>query len=290
MKQYKKRSAINGKMEKTCCKCKTLLDISNFGKLKSSPDGLRYDCKNCRKDYRKQNRDKINKKLKKYYQDNKEKLLKQNKEYRINNIEQINKQRKEYRNRPEIKDHIKQKNKDYLPIKKEKIKEKRKTDKNFQLSEILRSKIHKFLNNKPTSYKNIIGCNLDFLKKWLEFRFDDKMTWDNLGKYWQIDHIIPISLFNFNDEKNKNICFHWTNLQPLLTYQNKNKSNKIYLHYYFNNIVNINRFHKKYNNFLGYQAIRESVLWLKKNYFKYGENPTDKDVNTSEIGNQQPSS
>ena len=276
-------------MEKTCCKCKISQDISNFGKLKSSLDGLRYDCKCCRKIYRENNKNKINLKLKMYYKENKEQLLKKNKEYRKNNIETIKKQRQEYRNRPEIKIHIKQKNKEYLPIKKEKIKEKRKIDNNFKLSEILRSKIHKILKNKKTSYQNTIGCDILFLIKWIEFRFDDKMTWDNLGTYWQIDHIIPISVFDFNNEINKNICFHWTNLQPLTSQQNKEKSNKIQLHYYFNNIVNINRFHKKNNRFLGYQTIRESILWLKKNYFRYGENPTDKDAITSEIGNQQPS-
>jgi hypothetical protein len=41
---------------------------------------------------------------------------------------------------------------------------------------------------------------------------------------------------------------------------------------------------------LGYQAIRESLLWLKKKDFRYGKNSPYDGVNTPEIGNPQPSS
>ena len=278
-------------MEKKCCKCEVLRNITEFGKLKNSPDGLRYDCKICRKKYRDVNRDAINAKLKTYYKENKEYLLKQNAEYREQNVQSISEQRKQYRNRKEVKDHIKKKNEEYLPIKKEKIKIKRKTDKNFQISEILRSKIHKMLKGLPTSYQSLLGCDIEHFKKWIEFRFDENMNWDNLGSYWQIDHILPINSFNFNDEKSKNICFHWTNLQPLESSENRSKSDKLQPHYYFNNIVNINRFNTKFDQFLGYQAANESLQWLKKKDFRYGKNPTYENVlqNTFEIDNPQPS-
>lgn len=288
IKRYKINSAINGRMEKVCSKCKSVRQLSDFGNLKNSPDGLRYDCKMCRKDYRLKNSDVINEKLRKYYKENKETHLENCKSYRIENNDKINQQRKEYRSRPEIKEHIKIKNKEYLPVRCEKIKDKRLNNKNFQLSEILRSKIHKMIKGLPTSYQNIIGCDMDFLKKWIEFRFDENMNWDNLGTYWQIDHILPINAFDFGDDKNKFICFHWTNLQPLIKFENQSKSNKLQLHYYFNNIVNINRFNKKYNNFLGYEILNESLRWLRME-LRYRENPPDEGVNTPEIGNQQPS-
>jgi hypothetical protein len=41
---------------------------------------------------------------------------------------------------------------------------------------------------------------------------------------------------------------------------------------------------------LGYQAINESLLWLKKKDFRYGKNASYKDVTTSEMDNQQLSS
>ncbi len=277
---------------KICCKCKIEKDISQFGNLKSSKDGYRYDCKICRKTYRENNRDIIKQKQQEYYFDNKDILLEKNKSYRIRNIEQINIQRKEYRNRPEIKEHCKQKNKDYLPIRKEKIKQKRKTDLNFQLSEVLRSKIHRMIKGKETSYKKLIGCNVEFFIKWIEFRFDSNMNWNNYGTDWHIDHILPISIFDFSKINEQQICFHWTNLQPLNGLENQQKSNKIELHHYFNNLVNVIRFNSKYKNFLGYQILNESLKWLRDNDLRYGKNASYnlEFNNSNKIDNPQPSS
>jgi hypothetical protein len=269
---------------KICGKCKLEKSVLNFGSLKTSSDGYRYDCNQCRKEYREINKLQIKEQQKKYYEKNKVALTEKQKLYRIDNKDKINIHRKEYRNRENIKKHIKEKNKEYLPIKKEQIKNKRKTDSNFQLSEILRSKIHKMIRGKETSYKNIIGCDIFFLKKWLEYRFDKNMNWENLGDYWQIDHIIPINAFNFKNTNEPYICFHWTNLQPLTCNENRSKSNKIYLHYYFNNIISINRFNTKYRQFLGYQMINESLSWLRYNELRYGKNPPD-----ITMDNQQPS-
>ena len=270
---------MNGRMEKICCKCKVVICLSEFGNLKNSPDGLRYDCKVCRKNYREEKRDVINEKCKEYYKNNKNAHLEKCKEYRNENNEKINQQRKEYRNRHDVKEHIKAKNKEYLPIRCEMIKQKRLTDKNFQISEILRSKIHKMIKGLPTSYQQILGCDMEFFKKWIEFRFDKTMNWDNLGTYWQIDHILPINGFDLSDEPNKFICFHWTNLQPLTKFENQSKSDKLLLHYYFNNIINVNRFNKKYNSFLGYEILGESLRWLRSK-LRYRENPPDDGDNT----------
>lgn len=269
---------------KICSKCKLEKSILNFGKLKTTLDGHRYDCKQCRKDYRDNNKEIIKEKQQEYYANNKTILQEKNQKYRAENIEKINIQRKEYRNREEIKMHIKEKNKEHLPKRKEKIKYKRKTDINFKISEILRSKIHKMIKGHKTTYQDIIGCEVGFLKKWIEYRFDKNMNWDNLGIYWEIDHIIPINAFDFKNENDIKICFHWTNLQPLTCFENKSKSDKLLLHYYFNNIVSINRFHSKYKQFMGYQMINESLSWLRYNELRYGKNPTD-----ITIDNPQPS-
>jgi hypothetical protein len=275
-------------MSKVCCKCKELQPIDLFGKLKSSPNGLRYDCKDCRKKYRESNSVAIREKLNEYYYANKDELLAKNKEYRLAHKDSISEQRKEYRNREEVKAHKKQKQKEYLPIRKQRIAERRKTDLDFQIKEVLRSKIHKFLKAQPTSYVNLIRCDLEFFKKWIEFRFDDNMTWKNFGKVWQIDHIIPINSFDMSNPNDIQICFHWTNLQPLGSYENRQKSDKIIPHYYFNNIVNVFRFCK--TDYSGCQVLNESLKWLRCK-LRYGENPPY-DVaseNATEIDNQQPS-
>jgi len=276
-------------MEKTCCKCKHVQSVSEFGKLAKSPDGLRYDCRSCRKDYRERNKDKINQKLKAYYQEHKDVLLVQNREYRLANKDVINIQRKEYRNRPDVKEHIKQKQREYLPKRKADMKNKYSNDINYRLRVTIRSKLWEALKKgKQHSSLSYLGCDLEFFKQWIEFRFDENMTWENWGSYWHIDHILPINAFKDNHDTNK-FCFHWTNLQPLTAFENQSKGDKLQLHYYFNNIVNIVRFNNKYRQFLGYQAVNESLQWLRME-LRYGKNPPHEDVQTSEIGNPQPSS
>lgn len=277
-------------MMKTCYKCKIIQPYENFGLLKTSKDGHRYDCKNCRKLYRLQNKDHIISKSKAYYQENKQTLNQQSKEYRIQNSAKIKKQRSEYRQKSDVSAHIKKKNKEYLPIRKEKIKLKRINDLNFKLSEILRSKFNRAI--KKNKYSNFLGCDVVFLKMWLEFNFTNDMTWDNIGKVWHIDHVLPISLFDFTQTSNINICFNWTNLQPMKSTENISKSNKIYLHQYFNNIISIFRFNKKYKQFVGYQAVNESLQWLRNNYSGMVKMPHMKLHNNlcNEMDNPHPSS
>jgi 5-methylcytosine-specific restriction endonuclease McrA len=55
------------------------------------------------------------------------------------------------------------------------------------------------------------------------------MTWKNYGKEWQIDHIIPISAFNFTSFKHIDFkkCWSLRNLRPLWSQENNSKSNKL---------------------------------------------------------------
>lgn len=249
---------------KVCSKCKVASPLDNFGLLKSSKDGYRYDCNSCRKQYRENMKEHIKAKNSAYYEANKERMNNEHRDRWNKNKDRYNEQRKEYRQRPQVQEHIKMKNKEYLPTRKLKIKERRKTDLEFQLSEILRSKIHKMLSGKTTSYQSYIGCDISWLKRWLEYKFDANMNWQNLGTYWQVDHILPIAKFNLCNEREKYICFHWTNLQPLPSKENREKSDKILQHTYFNNLISIIRFNDKYKQFLGYQNIRESLCWLRE--------------------------
>jgi len=67
-----------------------------------------------------------------------------------------------------------------------------------------------------------IGCSVNELKKWLELKFQEGMTWDNYGK-WHIDHIKPCCKFNLADIDDQKKCFHYTNLQPLWAKDNRKK-------------------------------------------------------------------
>jgi hypothetical protein len=60
------------------------------------------------------------------------------------------------------------------------------------------------------------------LKKHIQDKMTDQMTFDNI----HYDHIKPVSCFNLDDEEEFLKCCHFTNLQPLLSKDNLELSNK----------------------------------------------------------------
>ena len=93
----------------------------------------------------------------------------------------------------------------------------------------LRCRLNRALKGNIKSARTIdlVGCSIEFLLKHLEKLFYNIMTWDNHGKYWEIDHIIPCDSFDLTDPEQQRKCFHWTNLQPLTIKQNRSKGNKL---------------------------------------------------------------
>ncbi len=100
----------------------------------------------------------------------------------------------------------------------ERANERYKTDIEFKLLKLTRTRIHHFLKgrHKAESTKAILGIDLTEYKEYLEKQFTEGMSWENLGE-WEIDHILPVS---------KGGSFHYTNTQPLWKVDNRIKSNK----------------------------------------------------------------
>lgn len=108
------------------------------------------------------------------------------------------------------------------------VKKRMENDIDYKLKIRLRNKISSIISNKKqyTHTTDLLGCSIFDIRQHLERQFKDGMTWDNYGK-WHIDHIIPISYFDFTKEEDQKRCFHYTNLQPLWAKENIRKSNKI---------------------------------------------------------------
>lgn len=108
------------------------------------------------------------------------------------------------------------------------IKNKYKTNHNYRLrhsfSSLLRHHLKTNKNKKHTF--NILGYSLEDLKNHLEKKFNKKMNWDNYGKYWHVDHIIPASNFNQLNELEFIKCWSLENLQPLEAVINMSKGNR----------------------------------------------------------------
>ena len=219
---------------KVCSKCKLELGDSCFHKRNRG--GLDCYCKLCKKEYAKQ-----------YHQSHKEARLAQSKRYYIDNKVIINVKHAQYfqANRGHLLTKNSQRyhtNKEHVQAINSKCFQKHKqrrylyrsnrmrTDLNFKLSNILRSRLYRPLKGgaKGGSAVRDLGCSIEFLKTYLESKFKPDMTWENWSKTgWHIDHIIPLSSFDLTKRRQFLKACHYTNLQPLWAGENLIKGSKI---------------------------------------------------------------
>jgi hypothetical protein len=110
--------------------------------------------------------------------------------------------------------------------------EKIKTDPLFKLERRLRTRIYQAFThqneNKTERTWKYIGCSPTFFQEWIQFQFYDGMTFDNYGFHsWHIDHVIPLSHFDLENEEQQLIAFNWRNTMPLSATDNLKKGMKI---------------------------------------------------------------
>lgn len=71
----------------------------------------------------------------------------------------------------------------------------------------------------------LVGCTVEDLREHLQGKFTDGMSWENYGD-WHIDHIRPCAKFDLSIPEQQRLCFHFSNLQPLWSVDNRIKSDK----------------------------------------------------------------
>ena len=80
--------------------------------------------------------------------------------------------------------------------------------------------------NKHHSAIELLGCDIEYYKQYLEQQFQHNMTWENHGILWEIDHIKPCALFDLTNVEEQKRCFNYTNTQPLYKSDNRSKGSK----------------------------------------------------------------
>ncbi len=156
------------------------------------------------------------------------------KEYYIENLNEIKKQHKEYKD--SHKEACLQSTRDWHRINKDIVRaykteyefNRRKVDLDFKLKKNLRHRLYLAIrrNTKKGSAVKDLGCSIPEFKKYIESKFYANMTWDNYGKYWQLDHVIPLHKFDLTNRDQFVKAFHYTNYQPLTIEDHRNKSNE----------------------------------------------------------------
>lgn len=193
-------------MNKFCSNCKKDKSLDDFGNDKSTKSGKSHYCKSCRV--------KISTRGPK------------SEKRRLSGIKAQVKWDKKNKDKHKVYDKKRRLNRKSTNY----INNRLKTDSNFKITYTLRSRLLNALkyNLKSNTTLNLLGCSIEELKVHLESQFTEGMNWDNYGKNgWHVDHIVPIAYFNLSDSFQQQLCFHFTNLQPLWWYDNYKKGNKL---------------------------------------------------------------
>ena len=201
---------------KRCTKCGETKEATAefFYRNKRKKDGLATECKLCdnarqkrpRKVKRKKERDAA------LFQENKDKFYDRKRKWIKDNPEK----HKEMMRRGQKRYYDKQRNNPEYKIKK-------------TVGVAIRKALKNQGNAKDSPTFSALPYSPQDLVEHLERQFDEKMSWDNYGDYWHVDHIYPQSLLPYSSLKDENFqkCWALENLQPLEATENMKKSNKV---------------------------------------------------------------
>ncbi len=175
---------------KTCNKCGIQRPIDEFRKSKTSKDGYLGYCNFC---FNKQQ----NKRLKEYYNKEKNTKARRDRQREFYRTEKYKKWARKYYKKPKQR-----------------------------LRNAMAQGIRNSIKNKGgKSWESLVDFNFKELKEHLEKRFQKGMNFENYGR-WHIDHIIPVSRFDFVSPKDKEfkMCWSLNNLQPMWGDENLSKN------------------------------------------------------------------
>lgn len=182
--------------------------------------------------YRLENKEKCKESVKKSYLKNREKFRAYGKLRYVANRDRFLQERKKYR--IENKELVREQKKKDFQLHKDRartyINNRRKNDINFKLSIMFRVSLLDNLRKQSAKKEGralvLLGCDIPFFKAYMEKQFVGKMSWDNHGKVWQIDHRIPCKMFDLSDAEQQKKCFHYTNMQPKYKFENLSKGGR----------------------------------------------------------------
>lgn len=175
-----------------CATCRRKLSLDCFHTDSSTRLGVNYSCKDC-----------VNKSKREYSHTEKYKEYNRKKMSKYRQTEYF----KEYRRIYSLK----------------RIDENEQHRINLKLHNNLNKLIHRSTYNGYMI--ELVGCSRKEFINFIESQFKEGMSWDNYGKIWHVDHIVPCSYFDLTDKDEQRVCFNWRNSQPLFSKENFSKGN-----------------------------------------------------------------
>jgi hypothetical protein len=210
---------------KKCSKCGEIKSMEDFHKSPHHLYGVSSQCKACAcartRAHQKQNADKYRKAAREYYASHKIHAKARMKAWESKNRERVNVTHRLWglRNPDKVKSHQESTNKIRRGSPKGQI--------NARMAAAVRRTLRSDARNGH-GWEKLVGYTVVQLKNHLEKQFLPGMTWEN-RKLWDIDHIIPLSAFNFQSPENIDFKKAWDlkNLRPLWRFDNRSKGSRI---------------------------------------------------------------
>lgn len=175
---------------KICSKCKESKPKTEFHKSKTITTGLQNNCKDCNKANSKKQREENPDYWREWYLNNREYYNEYQRNYHYNR----------YHN-----------------------------DINYRIKKCLYSRLYNLIcyQQHSETLSDLLRCSDEFFMSWLKYQFDENMTESNYGRYWEIDHVLPISKFNMKNEDERRLIWDWKNIRPLEISENRSKGDKL---------------------------------------------------------------
>ncbi len=190
--------------------------------------------KNHWKDYYAANKDRIKARSRAWYLNNKERAVETRRKYYKANTERMKAACRSYnaRNKDKISTQCKawkKANRDKINLSVQKL---FKSNLNARILHRLRTRISIAFRTQATKKAHrtadLLGCSVPSFRIYIESKFEPGMTWENYGKEWHLDHIVPCAMFDLTKSEHQKACFHFSNYQPLFTKDNLVKGKKLF--------------------------------------------------------------
>jgi len=225
-KKAEKASALDALLAspvKTCARCQTIKEKTEFKRKKDSRDGLHCHCMACcnqiNREHRQKNPEMAAEWSRRWSEKNPDKLAAKRKRFLDRNPGYNAERQKEFaeKNPERAREIARRSRRKRMTVAANRI--------HNTIGNAIRNCIGKGGKSKRTV--ELIGYEIVVLMQHLERQFRPGMSWENFGE-WHIDHIVPLSSFSITDERDEALKAAWclSNLRPLWAKENLKKNAK----------------------------------------------------------------
>lgn len=83
-------------------------------------------------------------------------------------------------------------------------------------------------NTPSKEIVSLLGINKEDFVKHINKYLIEGMSLENFGTEWGLDHIVPVELFDFDNNEDLKLCYNYNNIMPMFNIDNRMKGASIH--------------------------------------------------------------